>query len=203
MASDVAELGKQELKTRLTRERILNAVIALITEGGFGAASSSQIARRAGVTWGAVQHHFGSKEQILVAILDMSHERFGELMERDILFRGSLADRTDQFVDGMWEHYQSDLYLAALEIMLAMRGDKTWSKSSKVYNQSQSHLQLMRKVFHDVSLSDEQMLDILVFTHIMLTGLTVERVFEEPGQNESRNIRRIKTMMLTMLTTWS
>ena len=32
------------------------------------------------------------------------------------------SDRAQLFVDRMWQHYQSDIYLAALEILLAVRG---------------------------------------------------------------------------------
>lgn len=200
MADANGELGKQALKTRLTRERIINAVIELINQGGFGAASSSQIAKVAGVTWGAVQHHFGSKEDILVAVLDLSHDRFTELMQREALLEGSLADRVDTFVQLIWEHYQSDLYLAALEILLATRESKGGAGTDQTRRQSRGHLRTMKRVFSDVELTDAQRLDVLTFVHTFLTGLTVERVFESPNPNEGKNLRRIKTAMLTMLT---
>lgn len=200
-----SEPGKQALKARRTRERIINAVIELITQGGFGAASSSQIARTAGVTWGAVQHHFGAKDDILVAVLERSHERFTELMQRDALARGTLADRVDLFVDLIWEHYQSDLYLAALEILLATRQSVERSSDSAsaslIREQSRSHLQTMRRIFSDLERSDEQHLEALVFTHTFLTGLTIERVFEHGRSDEDRHLSRIKTTLLSMLAT--
>ncbi|MBK6738875.1 MAG: helix-turn-helix transcriptional regulator [Haliea sp.] len=51
-------------------------MIALIRETGFASATSTEIAKRAGVTWGAVQHHFGGKEEILEAVLERSHRAF-------------------------------------------------------------------------------------------------------------------------------
>lgn len=201
MTGQGAALGKQALKTKMTRERILNAVISLINDGGFGAASSSQIAKAAGVTWGAVQHHFGSKEDILVAVLDLSHERFTEMMQREDLVQGTVADRVDRFIELMWEHYQSDLYLAALEILLAMRESKGRLGPQITRRQSQGHLKTMKRVFRDLKLTDAQRLDVLTFVHTFLTGLTIERVFETPIAGEEKNLRRIKTTMLTMLTT--
>ena len=47
-ADNTAKLGKQALKTLVAREKILNAVISLINEGGFGAATSSRISGAAG-----------------------------------------------------------------------------------------------------------------------------------------------------------
>lgn len=194
------ELGKQALKTRLTRERIINAVIQLINQGGFGAASSSQIAKVAGVTWGAVQHHFGSKDEIMLAVLDLSHERFTEKMRRDELMQGTVADRVDIFVQLVWEHYQSDLYLAALEILLGMRDAKGSAGTSQTRRQTREHIKTMKRVFSDIELTDAERLDVLVFVHTFLTGLTIERVFETTLPSEARNLNRIKTAMLAMLT---
>lgn len=195
-----AELGRQALKARLTREKILNAVIALIKEGGFGAASSSKIAKRAGVTWGAVQHHFGSKDDILEAILDMSHEQFTASMQVPELKQGSMADRVERFVHKMWEHYQSELYLAAMEILLATRGlrDEEYA-ARRTREQGKTHLRLMREIFPDAAITDEQCREALIFCHSTLTGLTLERVLEPQTRDFSRYLQRIKLMLLGML----
>src|SRR5690625_7131979 len=95
----VAEPGRQALKARQTRERIINAVIELITAGGYGAASSSRIARRAGVTWGAVQHHFGCKADLLAAVVERSHQPFTALLGGDGRPEGE-RDRRVQVVVG-------------------------------------------------------------------------------------------------------
>lgn len=192
-------LGKQAQKTLIAREKIMNAVIALINDGGFGAASSSKIARRAGFTWGAVQHHFGSKEDILAAILDQSHQRFTALMNAEGLASGSLKKRVDEFVDRMWQHYQSDLYLATLEILLAMRKHPVPTSDSQLQQQSRSHAHTMQEWFADSSLGDEALLEALIYTHTFLTGLMIEQVFEGQIRNEKAHLTRIKRSMLVML----
>ncbi|MBW2313227.1 MAG: TetR family transcriptional regulator [Deltaproteobacteria bacterium] len=45
-----------------TRTRILAAVIDSIADVGLQRSTAAEIACRAGVTWGAVQHHVGDKE---------------------------------------------------------------------------------------------------------------------------------------------
>jgi AcrR family transcriptional regulator len=52
------------------KERVLNAAIELFARHGFNGASTSMIARRAEVAQGTVFHHFGNKENLLVAICD-------------------------------------------------------------------------------------------------------------------------------------
>ncbi len=204
-ANDVAKvkvpLGKQALKARRTRENIINAVVSLIKEGGFAAASSSKIAERAGITWGAAQHHFGSKEDILEAIMEMSHEKFVALMSDERLRTGSLADRVNLFVDRMWQHYQDDLYLATLEILLAARGfDNHEAPSMWEERQTRGHLKTLREIFHDSLLDDQRILEALVFVHCFMTGLTIERIFERKIRNITHHLQRIKMALLIMLT---
>jgi AcrR family transcriptional regulator len=191
------ELGWQAQKARETRGKILNAVISIIQEGGFGSASSSKIAERAGITWGAVQHHFGAKEDILRAILDLSHEKFIALTSDEAIRQGSMADRVDRFVDAMWLHYQSDLYLAALEILLASRGVSQVQES--IMAMRDAHLTMLRATFPASVLSDDDILEALIFAHCVLTGLSIEGVLEKTLQNLDRHKRRIKFIMLSML----
>jgi len=190
-------LGRQAQKAKETREKILNAVISLIQEGGFASASSTKIAERAGVTWGAVQHHYGAKEDMLRAILNLSHEKFIALTSDQTIRQGTMADRVDFFVDAMWLHYQSDLYLAALGILLAARGVSQVQDS--ITAMRDAHLKMLREVFPACSLSDDEIIEALIFTHCVLTGLSIEGVLEKNLQNLDRHKRRIKFIMLSML----
>jgi AcrR family transcriptional regulator len=54
----------------LKRSRILAAAQRLFVERGFGATTTADIAQAAEVSEGIVFHHFGSKEELLVAVAD-------------------------------------------------------------------------------------------------------------------------------------
>ena len=194
-----APLGRQAQKTQLAREKIIGAVIALIKEGGYANATASRIAERAGMTWGAAQHHFGAKEDILGAILDMSHESFSARMDDPALRSGSIATRASRFVDLMWVHYQDDLYLVALEILLAMRGFQRAAPSSAEERHIRAHQKLMREIFSDSKLDDAQLREAMTFVHCFLTGLSIEHVFERKVRHVERHLQRIKLALLGML----
>jgi AcrR family transcriptional regulator len=197
--SDMA-LGRQAQKSKNTREKILNSAISLIKEGGFSAASASRIAERAGITWGAAQHHFGSKEEILDAVMTISHEKFITRVSAPHLRTGSLADRVDAFVDCMWEHYQDDVYLAGLEILLAGREAGGHSPAMATFDQrAREHIETLHEIFHDCDLTDEQLQEALIFVHCLLTGLTIEKVLEKELRGEQRHLRRCKLMLLTAI----
>jgi AcrR family transcriptional regulator len=67
-------------RTAETRERVMRAVVESITLLGYQKTTSAEIARRAGVTWGAVQHHFGDKDGILTAVLADSFGSFADTL---------------------------------------------------------------------------------------------------------------------------
>lgn len=54
-----------------SRERIVEAIIAVVAESGIEAASVRTVAQRAGVSIGAVQHHFRTKAQMLEAAMGL------------------------------------------------------------------------------------------------------------------------------------
>src|SRR4051794_12885262 len=69
-----------------TRERVIDAAVSSILELGFYRASSNEIARRAGVTWGVIQYHFGTREKLLVACLRAGTARLESLLtEADVV----------------------------------------------------------------------------------------------------------------------
>jgi AcrR family transcriptional regulator len=196
---DIA-LGRQALKSKRTRDRILQSAISLIKEGGYSSASASRIAERAGMTWGAAQHHFGSKDDILDAVMEISHENFTRKMASSALRAGSLADRVGLFVDLMWQHYQDDVYLAGLEIVLAGRQSEPRPAQAILFERrGREHVATLRDIFFDSDRTDEILLEALVFLHCLLTGLTVEKLLEGEIRNIDRHIRRAKIMLLTIL----
>jgi AcrR family transcriptional regulator len=54
----------------LTRERLLDAAARVYAQRGFGGATLDQVAADAGFTKGAVYSHFGSKENLLLALME-------------------------------------------------------------------------------------------------------------------------------------
>ena len=109
-------------RTARTRARVLAAVVDSIAEVGFQRTTATEIARRAGVTWGAVQHHFGGKDGLLVAVVEHSFNLFAERLD-DVSGEGeTLEKRAALFVDRAWEHFRSRLYRSTLEILLGYLG---------------------------------------------------------------------------------
>lgn len=58
-----------------TRARLLDAVIESLAERGYAATSTTEVARRSDLTRGAQLHHFGTKERMMVAVVERLSER--------------------------------------------------------------------------------------------------------------------------------
>lgn len=68
VASDRPRSTSEQLAA--TRMQILDAAIETLAECGYAGASTTVIARRSGLTRGAQQHHFGTKDQMMVAVIE-------------------------------------------------------------------------------------------------------------------------------------
>jgi AcrR family transcriptional regulator len=69
----------QAFRRERTRSALLVAARALFAEKGFAATGRDEIAQRAGVTRGALYHHFASKTEVAAAVVE---ELEAELVER-------------------------------------------------------------------------------------------------------------------------
>lgn len=101
-----------------TRQRVLDAVVSCILEQGYYQATSNEIARRAGVTWGAIQHLFGSREALMIAVLDDNWRQLQDVVATERIAGGSLETRLRAVLDVIALHYEQPQALAQLQILL-------------------------------------------------------------------------------------
>ena len=71
-----------QARSEATRQKILNAAIDLFSEVGYATAGLGEIIERAGMTKGALYHHFDSKEALATAIIEQ-----GTNLTRDAFHR--------------------------------------------------------------------------------------------------------------------
>src|SRR5437764_11894611 len=100
-----------------TRERVLEAAVASILERGFYRASSNRIARRAGVTWGVIQHHFRTREGLLLAVTRSAADHLVSVLEQADIRGDTPAERLDALAAVVWSHYRRPEFLADMQIM--------------------------------------------------------------------------------------
>jgi AcrR family transcriptional regulator len=110
-----------------TKRQMIDAAVACILDRGFYRASSNEIARRAGVTWGVIQYHFGTREALMLAVLEDGASRFAELVETAQIEGDTAVERLEQLLDILVAHYGTPEYLAYMQILLNMDHDPSTS----------------------------------------------------------------------------
>ena len=107
----------QQDRSRATRARLLESAIVCLAELGWTASTVAVVAEHAGVSRGAAQHHFPTREALFLAALDhVTHER-GEMMRREVGERPDLS--TEGIVTVVFGLYTGPLFRAALMLWVA------------------------------------------------------------------------------------
>jgi AcrR family transcriptional regulator len=75
------------------RTRLLNAAVRVFDRKGYAAASVREVAEMAGVTKPALYYHFGSKEGLLLAILEQAKREVDAAMARAVARPGTARGR--------------------------------------------------------------------------------------------------------------
>lgn len=134
-----------------TPARVVDAAIACILEEGFYRASSNEIARRAEVTWGVIQYHFGTREALLLAVLQRAAAELQGYLNTPIQ-GDTLAERVNQLGDIVWGYYGRPEFLAYMQVMLNLSHDPTTEgQTLAAMNDNQIHVgQSLPKLLRDV-----------------------------------------------------
>ena len=123
MTSTAATRVPQEERTRLMRQRLLEATVDLLVERGWSGTSTTLVSKRAGVSRGAQLHHFPTKNDLVLAAV----EHLSEVRGRELAAAATnLTDgprRTRAVLEMLAEHFTSPVFIAALELWVAARTD--------------------------------------------------------------------------------
>ena len=107
----------QQDRSRATRARLLESAITCLAEHGWSASTVAVVAEHAGVSRGAAQHHFPTRESLFTAALEhVTHER-GEQLRRQLGERPDLNTRA--IVDLVFDLFTGTFFRAALMLWVA------------------------------------------------------------------------------------
>ncbi len=95
-----------------SRERLLHAAVDVFDRKGYAAASVREIVERAGVTKPALYYHFGSKEGILVAILQEGARQFEEAVSCAAGRPGTARDRLGALCEAVYALFKQHVPVA-------------------------------------------------------------------------------------------
>lgn len=107
-------------RSRATRQRILEAAVACLAEHGWSGSTVAVVCARAGVSRGAAQHHFRTREELFTAaIAHVAEQWLAAVRERARALALSGPDRTYAVVDLLVAVHTGPLFRAALHLWVA------------------------------------------------------------------------------------
>src|ERR1700704_6010680 len=196
----------QDERRAETRAKLLAAGVECICELGYGEITVVDVAKRAGLTRGAVQHHFGNRDDLCLAIV----EEFGHTLDRwDRSILGSFSltidERVGRAIDRYWESFRNPHFVAVVLIWLGVRNNKdvypVLAKKMNVFERKFDHD--WQRLFADTGLSRRQLAAARHIALSALRGLALRKIYRGTTASWAEELSLLKRMLTAALRTRS
>ncbi len=117
-------LGWQAQKSASTRTQITEAAIRCFVEYGYSRTTTTLIAEKAGLSRGAMLHHFPSKLAVVSAAVEYLHAKRLRAFRKAVTRPTQDRDHIRQGVEAYWSHVRHPMFVAFFELAVAARTDK-------------------------------------------------------------------------------
>ncbi|MBO2455222.1 TetR/AcrR family transcriptional regulator [Actinomadura barringtoniae] len=114
----------QQDRSRATRQRLLEAAIDCLASVGWTGTTVTVVAERAGVSRGAAQHHFRTREELVTAAVEYGSDVRVEQIRERLETAGEERPSTLEVLMLLGEMYTSPLFRAALQLWVAASSDE-------------------------------------------------------------------------------
>lgn len=187
-----------QARAERTRARAVEETVRCVIEEGIAAASAKHIAERAGMTWGVIQYHFGDRDGLLMAVVDLG---FSQLLEalHDLPPAAAPPDgrhRAEQVVTAAWEAMSSPTSRAAIEILIGTRATRGAAAAGHLKRLAKAFSQLGRAIDADLDANQSAALGELLLS--TLRGLVVTQLIMAAPVDTARD----RSMLVDVISTY-
>ena len=169
----------QAERSRATRERLVTVTLDLLYERGLRETSTVDIAQRAGVSRGAMLHHFPTKEDLLKEALRLLLNRETEAIRAMAAAIDAGDMDLDGFLDALWEKFSGPLFMITLEYVTTARTNRAILEAlqpiAKDFNDSLD--EIWERFFVHSGISPEERRHALTATLCLLRGMGTQSVW--------------------------
>lgn len=179
--------NKQQIKSQRAQETICEAAITSLFKVGYGETTIIRVAEIAGVSKGALQYHYRSKEDLILATLN-------SILSRTSVndTRHEKATSAEEVLLSIWKNLiNTRPYLALLEILVAARTDKKLQAriSDDLIRWGKALDEQGLTFWRSVNRTDEDVIDILNMTRSFMRGMVIQKRYHA---NEEENLRLVQ-----------
>lgn len=190
-------VGWQAQKSASTRTQILEAAITCFTKLGYSRATTTRIAETAGLSRGAMLHHFPSKQDIVEAAVHYLHDKRLRAFKKAVQRIPPDIDRINMAVEAYWKQVTHPMFAAFHELTVAARTDPELDAILRPAQQAFDHefYETARELFPEWQSDPEAFELALDLTQYLLEGIAVSLLLHEPDQRTDRVLKFLERQL--------
>jgi len=187
-AAEAEVTGWQAQKSAATRTLIIEAAIKCFVDLGYSRTTTTAIAARAGLSRGAMLHHFPSKVDIVRAAVDYLHAKRLKAFRRAAQRSPSGGDRLRANLEAYWQHVRHPMFVAFFELVVAARTDPELAEILRPAQEAfeQEWHRTAREVFTEWHTDDETFDVALDLTRYVLEGMGISFLVHKETERDRR-----------------
>lgn len=171
----------QEDRSREARGKILAATIDVLMQRGYGGLTTKEVAKHAGISNGALMHHYATKAELVVAATAEVYEEWSRRGQRIAKSAKAMESPVEGFIDVCLSVYFDWPFITALEVIMVARTDEElMAKVLPVMEQYRATTnQLWLQVFRKAGMSAAEAKSVLNLTLNIVRGMAVNRLWQK------------------------
>ncbi|WP_241010567.1 TetR/AcrR family transcriptional regulator [Mycobacterium camsae] len=175
--------------------------VQIVLSEGIAAASGRHIADTAGVTWGVIQYHFGERDGLLMAVVDLG---FDELLDALNSLPAptdttTTRERVESAVTAAWQAMSTPTARAATEILIGTRATRGASTDEHVTRLGKAFNTLIAGINRDLGPTQNAAIAELMLT--TLRGMIARQLFTHRPVDTTRERRLLVDIVSNYLDT--
>jgi AcrR family transcriptional regulator len=177
-AQATARRSQKERRQR-TQELVLDAAIELLFERGYVNFTTADVAERAGVSRGAQNHYFRTKNDLVLSACRRAMAIAIENAKSMAAEARGSSDVLSYFIDQSRRFFLTPSYIATIDLLVAARTDLALSED---YNQliaatRESIDAIWMSVFDEAGIPHDQAFVLMSLTHNLMRGMAISRLW--------------------------
>jgi AcrR family transcriptional regulator len=190
--------SRHAARSESTRAQLIQAAIQVVRDKSYQGASVFEVAKAAGLTPGAFQHHFGTKAVLMMRVVDELLDANGSAAPGWPLPDQPLAGRASQTLQLLWQRvYEPERFLVAWQVYMGCRADAQITQyiADKRLAQQQQLLQRFLGIFPELAdtADTRAFLDLLLSS---LRGMGLVRLFGPADASMSAQLEQLVLLLV-------
>ncbi len=184
-------------RSAATRKLILDATITCLNDWGYGGVTNIKVADAAGVSRGAMMHHFPTRQALIIATIEHAHHRLNEYRSAEMERTPPGLPRFRAILDQSLVTQRMPEGTALNEIRIGSRSDREIREAvtPMMSSISEDYVRMVSRIARDAGLKPNRELHGLTGTVAMATRALAINTFTYPSVGLRDNVLWTLQMM--------